>query len=102
MRNTRASAGNRRVRILWVKAGKLLPVDTGGKNRSYNVLKHLARAHQVTLLNHYGGARDHAYEVAIQNEFPGAQTIFTAALDSTLAQSAQYLRRLFQPVPFAV
>jgi glycosyltransferase involved in cell wall biosynthesis len=90
------------VRILWVKAGKLLPVDTGGKIRSYNVLKHLARAHQVTLLTYYGGARDSAYEVAIQNEFPGAQTIFTAALDSTLAQSAQYLRRLFQPVPFAV
>jgi len=102
MRNTRASAGNRRVKILWVKAGKLLPVDTGGKIRSYNILKHLARSHQVTLLTYYGGARDSAYEAAIQNEFSGAQTIFTAAPDSTLAQSADYLRRLFQPAPFAV
>ncbi len=26
------------MKILWVKAGKLLPVDTGGKIRSYNIL----------------------------------------------------------------
>src|SRR5688572_7413894 len=30
------------VRILWVKAGKILPVDTGGKIRSFNLLRHLA------------------------------------------------------------
>ena len=31
------------MRLLWVKAGKLLPVDTGGKIRSYNLLCHLAQ-----------------------------------------------------------
>ena len=39
------------VRILWVKAGKLLPVDTGGKIRSFNILKQLAVRHDVTLLS---------------------------------------------------
>ena len=91
------------MRILWVKAGKLLPVDTGGKIRSYNILRHLARSHQVTLVSYYGGHRDSAYEDAIQKEFPGAHTVFTAAPDSTtLEQSADYLRRLFQSAPFAV
>jgi len=91
------------LRILWVKAGKLLPVDTGGKIRSYNILRHLARHHEVTLLCYYGGERDTAYETDIQRELPGAQTIYTAALDgSVVAQSLAYLRRMFHAAPFAV
>lgn len=91
------------MRILWVKAGKLLPVDTGGKIRSYNILRHLARTHQVTFLSYYGGRRDANYETDIDRELPGAQTIHAAALDgSTFAQSLDYVRRVFQPTPFAV
>lgn len=91
------------MRILWVKAGKLLPVDTGGKIRSYNILRQLARHHEVTLLSYYGGQRDSAYEGEIQLELPGTQTIYTAALDgSVIAQSLAYLGRLFQSAPFAV
>src|SRR5579862_3962995 len=95
-------AGNH-LRILWVKAGKLLPVDTGGKIRSYNILRHLARHHEVTLLSYYGGERDNAYENEIQRELPGAQTTYTAALDgSVAAQSVAYLGRMFHSAPFAV
>jgi polysaccharide biosynthesis protein PslH len=91
------------VRILWVKAGKLLPVDTGGKIRSYNILKQLARSHTVTLLSYYGGQRDADYESAIAKELPGAHTIHTAALEgSILIQSLDYVGRLFQAAPFAV
>ncbi len=91
------------MRILWIKAGKLLPVDTGGKIRSYNILRHLARHHDVTLLSYYGGQRDTEYEAEIQRELPGAQTIYTAALDgSALAQSLAYLGRIFHSAPFAV
>jgi glycosyltransferase involved in cell wall biosynthesis len=96
------SAGSQ-VKILWVKAGKLLPVDTGGKIRSYNILKHLSRSHEVTLLSYYGGQRDLDYEAAIAQELPGTRTIHTAAPDdSVLAQSLDYLLRVFQPAPFAV
>jgi len=91
------------LRILWVKAGKLLPVDTGGKIRSQNILRHLARSHSVTLLTYYGGSKDSAYEMEIAREFPGAVTIYTAALDGTsVAQSLDYVRRVFQTAPFAV
>jgi polysaccharide biosynthesis protein PslH len=91
------------VKILWVKAGKLLPVDTGGKIRSYNILKHLARDHQVTLLSYYGGRRDHAYEAEIRKELQEVYTIYTAAPDATVVEQAvDYLRRLWQPAPFAV
>jgi polysaccharide biosynthesis protein PslH len=36
------------VRILWVKAGGLLPRDSGGRIRSYNLVRELAKRHQVT------------------------------------------------------
>jgi polysaccharide biosynthesis protein PslH len=91
------------LRILWVKAGRLLPVDTGGKIRSYNILRHLARSHSVTLLSYYGGRRDVDYEAELSRELSGARTIYTAALDgSSFAQAVDYLGRLFQPAPFAV
>jgi polysaccharide biosynthesis protein PslH len=91
------------LRILWVKAGKLLPVDTGGKIRSYNILRHLGRKHDVTLLSYYGGQPDRHYEAAIARDLPGAVTIHTAAWDgSALAQYLDYVRLLFRPEPFAV
>ena len=91
------------MRILWVKAGKLLPVDSGGKVRSYNILKHLARVHEVRLLSYYGGQHDPAYEEDIKKEFPDGQTVFTSVPDgTTFEQSVQYLRRLFYAAPFAV
>ncbi len=91
------------LKVLWVKAGKLLPVDSGGKIRSYNLLKQLLRIHQVTLLSYYGGQRDLAYEEAIRGELAGAHTIHTAALDGNFAaQTWDYLCRFSQPAPFAV
>ena len=91
------------MRILWVKAGKLLPVDTGGKIRSYNLLRHLAQNHQVTLLSYYGGERDPDYEKSIRQELPWSQTIYTAAPDgSTIKQGLDYLRRLPRSAPYAV
>jgi glycosyltransferase involved in cell wall biosynthesis len=91
------------LRILWVKAGKLLPVDSGGKIRSYNILRQLGRNHQVTLLSYYGGRKDPAYDAEIQGELPGAKTLFTAALDGgSLVQSLDYGLRIFQSAPFAV
>lgn len=39
--------------ILWVRAGGLLPVDTGGKIRSYNILRELAGRHSVTFFSFY-------------------------------------------------
>jgi polysaccharide biosynthesis protein PslH len=91
------------MRILWVKAGKLLPVDTGGKIRSYNLLRHLARNHAVTLLSYYGGQQDKGYEAAIARELPGAQTVYTAAPDGNVVrQGVDYLLRLLRTAPYAV
>lgn len=91
------------MKILWVKAGKLLPVDAGGKIRSYNILRHLQARHEVALLTHYGGRRDIRYENEIKKVFCGAVPIWTAAPDSgTLARFLHYLYCLPSRAPFAV
>lgn len=41
------------MKILWAKAGGLVPPDTGGKIRSYNILRELARQHSVTFFSFY-------------------------------------------------
>ena len=41
------------MKILWVKAGGLVPPDTGGKIRSYNILRQLAKNHEVTFFSFY-------------------------------------------------
>jgi polysaccharide biosynthesis protein PslH len=41
------------MRVLWVKAGGLLPPDMGGKIRSFQILKQLARRHEITLFTFY-------------------------------------------------
>lgn len=41
---------NRPLRILWLKTGPLHPLDTGGKLRTYHLLRELNRRHQVTFL----------------------------------------------------
>jgi polysaccharide biosynthesis protein PslH len=98
-----AIAGKLPMRVLWVKAGKLLPVDTGGKIRSYNLLRFLAKDHEVTLLSYYGGRRDADYEAALVKEIPGSQTIHTAAPDSSaIRQAVDYLYRLPRRAPYAV
>jgi len=41
------------MKILWVKAGGLTPPDTGGKIRSYHILRELAKRHSVTFFSFY-------------------------------------------------
>jgi glycosyltransferase involved in cell wall biosynthesis len=91
------------MKILWVKAGKILPVDAGGKIRSYNILRHLQERHQLVLLTTYGGKRDTDYEDEVKKEFPESLPIWTAAPDSnTLARLFHYLYCFPSGVPFAI
>ena len=90
------------MKILWVKPGKLLPLDTGGKLRTYNILRHLSARHQLTYVSYYVGARDEAYERNVLNLFPGTVTLHIAASNSRLGHSLDYARRFFSEAPYAV
>lgn len=91
------------MKILWVKPGKLLPLDSGGKLRTYNILRHLSATHELTYLSYYGGQRDEGYEREVLTQLPGTMSIYTAAPDSTpLERYLDYARRLAWRAPYAV
>ncbi len=41
---------SQRLNILWLKTGPLHPLDTGGKIRTYNMLRELKKKHEITFL----------------------------------------------------
>ena len=90
------------MKILWVKAGRLLPVDTGGKIRSFNLLRQLARRHHVVLLSYYDGAIDPSYDAALKQEFPHAVPVPTGSPARGLATVWNYFRHVLDHAPYAV
>jgi glycosyltransferase involved in cell wall biosynthesis len=90
------------VRILWVKAGKILPVETGGRIRSYNILRHLAARHDVRFLSYYPGERDEAYEHELPTHFSGADAFPAGAPEGPIAQILHFARHLPSRAPYSV
>lgn len=46
------------LRILWVKVGGLWPLNTGGRLRSFHLLRELSATHEVTVLTTHGPDED--------------------------------------------
>jgi len=91
------------VKILWVKPGKLLPLDSGGQLRTYNILRCLASEHELTYLSYYGGSRDETYEREIVGHIPGTVSVYTGAPDATPGEHyLDYARRVIWRAPYAV
>lgn len=90
------------MKILWVKPGKLLPLDSGGQLRTYNILRQLNAHHELAYLSYYGGSRDETYEEEIRRQLPGTVVVYTAAPDNMLGRYLDYVRRLPWRAPYAV
>ncbi len=91
------------MRILWVKADKLLPVQNGGNIRTYHVLRYLSARHQLTFYSYYGGAPDLDYERELQRQLPGAVAVCTGKRElSGAARGFDYLAHLRAQPPYAV
>ena len=46
------------MRLIWVKVGGLWPVNTGGRIRSFHMLRELSRRHHVSLLTTHAPSED--------------------------------------------
>jgi len=91
------------VRILWIKTELLHPIDKGGRIRTYQMLRSLARHHHVTYLALDDGqaapdalarAKEYAQEVVVVPFQPAAKL--------SPAFFADLLRNLFSPLPYAI
>jgi polysaccharide biosynthesis protein PslH len=92
------------MRILWLKSDLLLPLDKGGKLRTWHLLRHLAAQHEITYVafarpdeprEHIDGMREVAAAVhAIPRSDPPSK--------GSLAFYADAAVHLLDPLPYAV
>lgn len=91
------------MRLLWIKTELLHPVDKGGRIRSYQMLRSLARRHHVTYLCLDDGQ---AAPDALQRAHEYAHEVVTVPFAPPAKGSAGYLRallfNLFSPLPYAI
>jgi polysaccharide biosynthesis protein PslH len=91
------------MRILWLKSDLLLPLDKGGKLRTWHLMRHLARRHEITYLafaapgerkEHIDGMREVAQSVEVvpRSDPPKGSLRFYADV----------ARHLADPLPYAV
>ncbi len=91
------------MKILWVKADKLLPVQNGGNIRTYHVLRYLSARHELTFYSYYGGTPDPGYERELQRQLPGAVAVCTGKRElSGASRGLDYLAHLGARPPYAV
>ena len=91
------------MRILWVKADKLLPVENGGNIRTYHILRYLASRHELTFYSYYGGETDKEYERELEQRVPGSVAVCTGKRElSGISRGLDYLAHLNSQPPYAV
>jgi polysaccharide biosynthesis protein PslH len=90
------------MRILWLKSDLLLPLDKGGKLRTWHLMRHLARHHEITYLAFtepsqaadVEGMREVAAQVELVPRVEPAK--------GTLRFYADAAMHLLDPLPYAV
>ena len=89
--------------ILWANAGLLLPLDKGGKLRTWHLMRHLARRHAITWLSFAepGAPREH-----LDGMREVAGRVVTVPRADVAKGSVQFYtdaaRYLVDPLPYAV
>jgi sugar transferase (PEP-CTERM/EpsH1 system associated) len=86
------------MQILWLKSDLLLPLDKGGRLRTWHLMRHLARRHEITYLSFADGLADGMSEVAHRIETVPRQEPGKGTLRFYLDAAAH----LFDPLPYAV
>jgi polysaccharide biosynthesis protein PslH len=90
------------MKILWVKAGGLVPPDTGGKIRSYNILRELARHHSVTFFSFHAAHQNDAHP-ALKNMFDRVVSVpLSLPVSKSRADMLDYGIRLLSFEPYLI
>ena len=91
------------MKILWLNAGLLLPLDKGGKLRTWHLMRHLARRHDITYVSFAAPEQPRA---DIEGMREVAARVFTVPRSDpskgSLAFYADAARYLLNPAPYAV
>jgi sugar transferase (PEP-CTERM/EpsH1 system associated) len=87
---------------LWVKSGGLLPLDTGGKIRSFNLVRELARNHEVTVFTFYGSHPNDSHAQLKQHFHQAVCLPIQLPEPRGVAEALDYARNLFSFRPYTL
>jgi sugar transferase (PEP-CTERM/EpsH1 system associated) len=91
------------MKILWLNSGLLLPLDKGGRLRTWHLMRHLARRHEITYVSFSDpGELPHHREDMRQ---VASRVVTIPRRDPAKGTTAFYLdaaRHVIDPVPYAV
>ena len=81
------------MKIVWVKAGGLVPPDSGGKIRSYNILRELARHHSITFFSFYAAHQNDSHP-ALKDIFDRVVTVpLSLPVSKSRAEMIDYIEK---------
>ena len=91
------------MKILWLNAGLLLPLDKGGKLRTWHLMRHLARHHDITYLSFAEPSQTADDRDGMLDVCTTLETVpRTDAAKGTLRFYAEAARFIVDPLPYAV
>lgn len=90
------------MKIVWVKAGGLVPLDSGGKLRSFHIAKELAKLHEVTLFTFYA-EEDNDEHPTLVSLFHKVVTHPMKILSGRgIGEAFRYLANYFSSLPYVL
>lgn len=104
MSDTRAKmAKSAPLRILWVKVGGLWPLNTGGRLRSFHMLRELSRSHELTVLTTHSPTQD---PEELARQLPDCRRVWSVPYRPAKKNSGRFLLALLRswltPMPVVV
>jgi polysaccharide biosynthesis protein PslH len=91
------------MRILWLKSDLLLPLDKGGKLRTWHLLRHLAKRHDITYLSFAEPGQPAADRDGMSEVAQRVETVPLAdAPKGSLRFYASAAMHVLDPLPYAV
>ena len=91
------------MKLLWLNAGLLLPLDKGGKLRTWHVMRHLAARHDITYLSFADATQTETDRLGMREVCAQLETIpRTDPAKGTWQFYADAARYLVDRVPYAV
>jgi sugar transferase (PEP-CTERM/EpsH1 system associated) len=91
------------MRILWLKSDLLLPLDKGGKLRTWHLMRHLARHHEITYVAFNEPGQPAADVEGMREVAARVETITRSEpTKGTLRFYADAAMHLVDPLPYAV
>jgi sugar transferase (PEP-CTERM/EpsH1 system associated) len=91
------------MKLLWLNAGLLLPLDKGGKLRTWHVMRHLAPRHDITYLSFEDASQTEADRFGMREVCSRLETVpRTDPAKGTWRFYADAARYVVDPAPYAV